>query len=121
LREISPAAPSEQIRQPRCVAFSPNDSRLLIGFAGGVRVWDAATLQLLREVECDSCINAVAFNPNGTRFVSGGDDSTVQVWDVSTGELLKSFIGHHGRVNAVAFSPDGSRIVSGGENRSLCV
>jgi WD40 repeat protein len=34
------------------------------------------------------------------------------MWDVATGENLRTFSGNMGQVQSVAFSPDGKRIVS---------
>ncbi|MCC5875520.1 MAG: WD40 repeat domain-containing protein, partial [Candidatus Sumerlaeia bacterium] len=35
------------------------------------------------------------------------------MWDVETGERLRSFVGHEDRVTAVAYTPDGSRALTG--------
>jgi WD40 repeat protein len=52
--------------------------------------------------------NMVAFSPDGRRLVSGANDGTARIWDVSTGECLHVLKGHgHACINAVAFSPDG--------------
>jgi WD40 repeat protein len=42
-----------------------------------------------------------------------GPDNTVRLWDLETGQELRSFQGHMNAVLAVAFSPDGERVVSG--------
>ena len=33
---------------------------------------------------------AVAFSPDGNTLASGGADQTVRIWDVKTGELIKT-------------------------------
>jgi WD40 repeat protein len=55
----------------------------------------------------------VAFSPDGKRIASGSLDSTVKVWDSSTGQELLSLMGHTKGISSVAFSPDGKRIASG--------
>jgi WD40 repeat protein len=39
-------------------------------------------------------------------------DTTVKIWDVHSGEELRTLSGHNGAVNSVAFSPDGTRLAS---------
>ena len=58
-------------------------------------------------------VTSVAFSPDGRRIVSGSFDSTVKVWDASSGQEILTLKGP-GSVDSVAFSPDGRRIVSGG-------
>lgn len=61
-----------------------------------------------------SLVWKVVFNPRGDLLASVGGDSTIRIWDVSTGELLSSLSGHVGGVTCVIFHTDGRTIVSGG-------
>lgn len=58
-------------------------------------------------------VQAVAWSPDCSRIVSGGDDASVQVWDAFTGSNLYTFREHHDQVWTVAWSRSGDRIVSG--------
>ncbi len=37
----------------------------------------------------------------------------MKLWDLATGQLLRTFEGHSRYIQSVAFSPDGVRILSG--------
>jgi len=58
-------------------------------------------------------IFAAAWSPDGKRIVSGDIEGLVKVWDVSTGQTIRSYRGHTNYVFAVAWSPDGQRIATG--------
>ena len=44
--------------------------------------------------------------------------STLKVWDLESGRLLRSLEGHTDGVNAVAITPDGRRVVSGSSDQA---
>jgi WD40 repeat protein len=64
---------------------------------------------------------SVTFFPDGKRLVSGGWDSRVGVWDVTTGLLVRTLEVPGGAVGQVAVSPDGKRIAAGGADETLRV
>jgi WD40 repeat protein/uncharacterized caspase-like protein len=62
---------------------------------------------------------SLAFAFDGARIVSGTYDGRVQLWDVKTGRLLRTMIGHAQSVYAVAFSIDGTRVISSGKDKTV--
>jgi WD40 repeat protein len=66
-------------------------------------------------------VNSVAFSPDGQSIVSGADDSTVRVWDATTGIERHIMHGHESYVNSVAFSHDSQSIVSGSSDKTVRV
>ncbi len=69
----------------------------------------------------DWWVTTVAITPDGLRAVSGSKDDTLKVWDLETGQELKTLEGHSGGVNTVAITPDGLRAVSGSWDDTLKV
>ncbi|MDI9418460.1 MAG: CHAT domain-containing protein [Euryarchaeota archaeon] len=55
---------------------------------------------------------AVAFSPDGSKVLTGNDEGTARIWDVSSGQEVHR-LPHSDWVWAVAFSPDGSRALTG--------
>ena len=48
--------------------------------------------QVHRLIGHSDAVYTVDFSPNGSRVVSGSDDTLVKIWDVATGALVSSFV-----------------------------
>ena len=57
-------------------------------------------------------LDAVSSHDN-SNIVSGGQDKTVLLWEVTESEPIRKFHGHDGQINCVAFNPDSSVVMSG--------
>ena len=60
-----------------------------------------------------------AFSPDGARIVTASGDSTVRIWDATTGTEITILRGHESWVYSAAFSPDGARIVTTSLDRTV--
>lgn len=65
------------------------------------------------EVEQDAFISSVAFSPSSTYLAAGDDSGIVTIFDLASGEIIKSLEGHSDTVSGVSFSPDESFIATG--------
>ena len=64
-------------------------------------------------------VNAVAYSPDERMAISGGRDNSLILWDLDTGEQIRTFTGHTDWIYDVAFSPDGRYVVSASQDRTL--
>jgi WD40 repeat protein/transcriptional regulator with XRE-family HTH domain/energy-coupling factor transporter ATP-binding protein EcfA2 len=61
-------------------------------------------------------VYSVAYSPDGKYALTGAVDGTAILWDWQTGQIVRRFAGHWGRVADVAFSPDGTFILTGSDD-----
>jgi WD40 repeat protein len=94
----------------------PDGSSLLVASAdGSMDVVRLPTLErLLRLAKCDEAVSAMAFSPDGRRFVTGDVSGNVQLWSVADGRRLfegKDRLNGSG-IAALAFVPGEDRFIS---------
>jgi WD40 repeat protein len=80
---------------------------------------DRYKVEIVRTFPHAGAISTVAFSPNGALALSGSNDNTMKLWDVATGTLVRTFVGHSNWVHSVAFSPDGTRVLSGSRDKTV--
>ncbi|MFM6375544.1 MAG: WD40 repeat domain-containing protein, partial [Microcystis panniformis] len=61
----------------------------------------------------------VNFSPDGKTLVSGSYDNTIRLWNVETGQEIRTLTGHDRSVSSVNFSPDGKTLVSGSWDKTI--
>jgi WD40 repeat protein len=66
-------------------------------------------------------VTSVAVSPDGRHAFSASDDGTVAVWDLDTGEFVRTLAGHQGAVTSVAVSTDGRLAVSASYDDTVAV
>lgn len=75
-------------------------------------------------VEAPNYLNPVAFSFDNQMVavaVGGYDGKTIQLHEVRTGNLIRTFKGHTGMVSALAFSPDGKKLASGAWDSTVLI
>lgn len=63
----------------------------------------------------------IGISPDGTKLASGNSDGELKIWDVDSGELLKTINAHTDYINQLAWSPDSSLIATASDDDSLAI
>jgi len=102
------------------LVFATNNRSLWATHADGhVAQWAYASPIQLRQFNHGGPVYAVAISRDGRTIVSGSNDRTVRIWDVTTGQQRAQLSGHGAAVHAVALSPDESLIVSSSADQTV--
>ena len=56
-------------------------------------------------------VKSIAITPDGKHIVSG-NDNTIKLWDIQSGDLIRTFYGHISSIQAIVISPNGENIIS---------
>ncbi len=116
------AKPTKVGHRADTIAWSPDGSRIALGFDNGiVRVWDTASQSLVWEHQADPYkASAVAFDSTGTRLATGGFDKQVRMWDLDRASLIWEASHHLQAIHNLAFAGDDRHLYSGGLDGKVC-
>ena len=64
-------------------------------------------------------ITQVQISPDDSLLISASADKTIRLWNISTGELIRTIAGHNERVTALSFSPDRESFASASTDRTI--
>ncbi len=123
------SVPGEKLTK---VAVSPDGKYLAtVSWQGKAHVWDLAkrlkrhTLNVsgppAGDVSDIAIGEAVVFTPDSQGLVTTSSDTGVQLWDVATGKLTRTFEGKDGKALNALFTRDGRRLITSDGGGKVCV
>jgi WD40 repeat protein len=99
------------------MVFSRDGKLLLAAEADRATVWNPVTGAELSAFRLTSSQQAVVISPDGQRLASLGQDGTVALWDMTSGQQVLSLKGFsNSLVSSLKFSPDGRRLAQIGNS-----
>ncbi len=99
------------------VALTADGGRVFVNAANEGRIYPLSLLQLVT-----GHAGAVAhgtFTPDGTKFVTGGVDKTLRLWQVEDWAQLRAWAGHDAAISSVAVTADNKTIISGSLDQTV--
>ena len=106
------------------VALTP-DSTILVSATskdGALRAWETLTGKTIFTLKNDGKENdrIIAISPN-SRWAASSEESSLWIWNLITGKVVKKFEGIDSSIKCLAFSPDGSRLAAGLRNSTILI
>jgi WD40 repeat protein len=103
-----------------CLSANPSDYALsrndrvfaMAGFCGEVGIWNASSGRQIRSLNQGAEVSAVDLAPDGSRLLVTSWDSRATIYDVATGRLLVSLVGHTRGIAWGGFAAGGSEVLT---------
>ncbi|MFF0578925.1 dsDNA nuclease domain-containing protein [Streptosporangium saharense] len=100
-------------------AFAPNGGSVATAGHSEVKIWNATTGELKRELRTIGIVHSCAFSPDGNSLATVADQ--VQIWALSS-ERIKATLEIQGLVaRTCTYSPDGTLFVAGGDDATISI
>jgi len=98
-------------------AWAPDGRTFALVTSLQVDIYDIQTLEVVTTLDTGQWNQKIAYSPDGKLLAIGGDNKTIQLWDLQSKELVHSLVAtgpepYYGKYLSFSFSEDGQKIVS---------
>ncbi|QVL31074.1 hypothetical protein KIH39_19810 [Telmatocola sphagniphila] len=118
-----PTKQSQQAEIPfndmiRDMILTPDDAYLAVALPRQVSLWRLGPDKRPESPHGDlmepiSTVNCLAASPDGQYLATGSRDGSVQIWDIASARLLRTYTWPQGAITSLAYAPDGLRLACG--------
>merc|ERR1711892_255890 len=108
----------------QCIVWSHDENQIVTsGTDRKICYWEALDGSLIRQMDgsMSGSVNGMVINTDGSKFVTGGDDKLVKVWDYDGGNVTAVGSGHSDQIKKIALSPDCSSCVSVSRDGAIAI
>jgi len=100
--------------------YSPDGKKILTVYLdSSVKIWDAATRKLLRDIKRDFVyVNSASFSADGKKFALALASGNIEIREINSGSLTANLKGKANYLQSVELSKDGKRLLISNETGS---
>ena len=99
------------------IAFAPDARTFATGCQNNLKLWEVASGRLIRDFTGNFAnITSLAFSPNGRKLASVDSNGMLALWNMETGDPIKTTQAHAGGSCSVSFSSDSLCLATVGRN-----
>lgn len=86
-----------------------------------LRVYSQHKPELILPVGHTEDVKSIDISPNQEYILTTSIDRTLKIWNLKTGQLIKTLYGHSDEINVAFWSMDGKNIISASDDKTIIV
>lgn len=94
-----------------------------------IKIWDSSTGELIKKIfkartndelfKNNDHILSVCLAFNNKKIITAGTEKCINIWDIASGKLVNTLIGHTDEIHSVSISPNNKIIASGSNDCTI--
>ncbi|MBX9693047.1 MAG: hypothetical protein K2Z81_11730 [Cyanobacteria bacterium] len=101
------------------LAFSQDGKTLAVAGNHGVYLWDASGKYSKTISKTERCAQHILYSPDGKLIATSNDNGSVDLWNASSDELIRTFKEHQDEVFSLAFSSDSKILATASADNTI--
>jgi len=104
-------------------SFSSDDKKVAVdSFVSGMFIVDFESMNIIKTVDVSSNpYFARVVISNNQKFILRGGQISIEKWNIQTGRVEITYVGHESSISCIALSDDDSKMVSGENNGTIII